>query len=152
MDLVKLSDDLAFSDQPTFRELRHLRRLGYRTLVDVRLPAEQLAPEEDAAARAGLRFVRLPIAQPEWSTDLFDEFAAVVRRADGNKIIVHSGQGARAGILTLTYHAVREGWTVEVLEEAARQLGLDLPEASRSWVYQHSMAYDSARRGEELTP
>jgi len=148
MDLVRLSDTLAYSDQPTFRELRQLRGQGFRTLVDVRLPTEQLADEEEAAAHVGMRFVRLPIAQPEWSTELFDAFQAIVRRANGGKIVVHSAQGARAGILVLTYHAGCEGWSVERLEEAARRMGLDLPEASRSWVYLHSAAYRATRGGE----
>src|SRR4051812_24123706 len=105
MDIVKVSPQLAFSDQPSVRELHHLNKFGFRTLVNVRLTSEQPTREELAARRAGLRYVHLPIAQPEWSVDHFRLFDVALRRPHTLPALVHSAEGARAGILALSWHA-----------------------------------------------
>lgn len=143
METVQVSDKLAFCEQPSFQELAALHERGFHTVVNVRLPTEQWGDEGLDAKRVGLRYVQLPIAQPEWNEHLFDQFRKVVSQHRNLPLIVHSAEGARAGILTLTYHAVEEGWTIEQLEGVARRLGLSIPAEARSWVYRHSSAYDA---------
>ncbi len=146
MEVFRIDDRLAFSEQPSAQELRALHRQGFDTLVNVRLPAEQPAPEQPEAERIGFRYVQLPIAQPEWSEELFDEFRRVLREHGERAVLVHSAEGARAGILALTCWAANAGWRVEQLEETATRLGLDLPDVATSWLRQHSAAYDSHPR------
>jgi uncharacterized protein (TIGR01244 family) len=141
MNITKLSDDLAFSDQPTFQALRQVRRLGFHVVVDVRMPGEESVPERSTAARAGLRHVTIPIAQRDWAEADFDRMARVLRDARGRRVLVHSAEGARAGVLALACLAGRSGWTVDRLVETGEALGLDVPEPARAFVRRTSGAY-----------
>jgi protein tyrosine phosphatase (PTP) superfamily phosphohydrolase (DUF442 family) len=133
-----ISDEIAFADQPTFQDLRWLNEGGFRTIVNVRWTREQPAEERPQVVRAGMRYVAIPIAQPAWSEDHFDRLAAALRDADARPALVHSAEGARAGILALTWHAAERGWSERQLEDRARELGLDLPAAARRWLARRS--------------
>jgi uncharacterized protein (TIGR01244 family) len=147
MDIIKLSPQLAFSDQPSVRALHSLNKFGFRTLVNVRLATEQPTLEESAARRAGLRYVHLPIAQPEWSVHHFQLLDAALRRRHALPALVHSGEGARAGVLALTWHAMKSGWSVEELMSTGGQLGLSIPAAAKEWLYRGDGAsYPEATR------
>jgi uncharacterized protein (TIGR01244 family) len=143
MDLVRVSDKLAYCEQPSFQALRGLRKRGFHTVVNARLPGEQLSDEETNALRVGLTYLQFPVAQRHWSLEVFDRFSALLHDQVPAPILVHSGQGARAGILCLTLHAARSGRTVEELEAQAQRLGLELPDAARAWLRQHGTAYRS---------
>jgi protein tyrosine phosphatase (PTP) superfamily phosphohydrolase (DUF442 family) len=143
LQVFRIGDRLAFTEQPSMQELRALHRQGFTTLVNVRLLAEQPAPEQPDAERIGFRYIQIPIAQPHWSARVFDELQRVLRKHGDRPILVHSAEGARAGILALTCYAAAEDWRVEQLAQAASQLGLDLPGAASDWLRQHSAAYNS---------
>jgi protein tyrosine phosphatase (PTP) superfamily phosphohydrolase (DUF442 family) len=141
MELFRIADRLAFAEQPSAHDLRALHRQGYSTLVNVRLPAEQPVSEQPDAERMGFRYVQIPIAQPEWSEAAFDAFYKVLRLHGDRPVLVHSAEGARAGILALTCYAAADGWQVEQLQAAAKRLGLDLPHVAIEWLRQHGSAY-----------
>jgi protein tyrosine phosphatase (PTP) superfamily phosphohydrolase (DUF442 family) len=146
MDVFRISEDLAFTEQPSAQDLRAARQHGFRMVVDVRLPNEQLTDERALAERFGLRCVRIPIGQWDWAEEHFERFAAAIAPERARPVLVHSAEGARAGVLALTWHAAEAGWSVDELEAAARRLGLDLPAAAIAWLYRHGSAY-SARAG-----
>lgn len=144
MEIVKVTAELAYSDQPSIRELHHLNRRGFRTVVNVRLPAEQRDDEGPEVERFGMHYVHLPVAQPDWSESLFDALAHALRSPRSRPALIHSAEGARAGIFALTLHAAEEGWTVHELERVGQSLGLDLPNAALAWLRRHSSIYTRA--------
>ncbi|HEY7958203.1 MAG TPA: sulfur transferase domain-containing protein [Polyangia bacterium] len=141
MEIVKVTRDLAYADQPSFRELRQLNKQGFRTVVNLRLPTEQLSDEAAEAERAGLRYVRVPIAQPSWSEEQLDAVAQALKSPRSRPALIHSAEGARAGIVALTLHAAEEGWTMHELERVGQTLGLDVPNAALDWLRRHSAIY-----------
>jgi protein tyrosine phosphatase (PTP) superfamily phosphohydrolase (DUF442 family) len=142
LEIFRISDELAYAEQPGFQALKGLRDAGFQTLVNVRLENEQPAPEGPDVDRTGLDYVHLPIAQPEWSEDHFDALRAILRSRGKLPVLVHSAEGARAGILALTCHAAEAGWTVEQLRASARKLGLTIPDAGEAWLRSRGVAYD----------
>ena len=134
MDIQKISVEIAYCDQPTAQDLQFLREQGVRTLVNVRLPGELLFDEEGIAEQRGLRYVHIPIAQREWSTDHFVELDKALERYHALPAVVHSAEGARAGILALAWYACHHGWAVDEVLRYARTLGLDMPAAALDWL------------------
>jgi protein tyrosine phosphatase (PTP) superfamily phosphohydrolase (DUF442 family) len=145
MEVFRIADRLAFTEQPSAQDLRALHRPGFSTLVNVRLPSEQPVSEQPDAERMGFRYFHIPIAQPAWSEEAFDAFSKVLRLHGDRPLLVHSAEGARAGILALTCYGATAAWRVERLQEVAKRLGLDLPYVATTWLREHSAAYDSQR-------
>jgi glutaredoxin/protein tyrosine phosphatase (PTP) superfamily phosphohydrolase (DUF442 family) len=63
---VKLTDDLAFSSQPTLSQIRGLHDFGFATLINFVHPSERcfLRSEEVLAAASGMHYLHLPPDTP----------------------------------------------------------------------------------------
>lgn len=145
MEIIWVNRDVAYAEQPSFRDLRHIRELGFRTVVDLRLDAEQPTPEDRDSRRVGLDFVR--IAVPSVAALEDEHFLAFEKalRLHPRPVLVHSAEGARAGVLAVTWHAVQNGWTAEQLDAFGRGLGLDIPDGAFAYLRRKSRAYAEAR-------
>lgn len=101
-----LDDGLLVGGQPSLEQLRRLRELGYRTVVDLRTEGEGgPAPEEVEAL--GLDFVRLAV---DGAADISEEKARtldVVLSQVDPPVVLHCGSGNRVGaLLALRAHYV----------------------------------------------
>lgn len=117
-NLYRVSDRLLRGAQPDEHGFDLLRRLGVRTVINVRPGRE----EGELCLRNGLRYVEIPMRA--WSFDERDvvRFLEIASSADHAPVFVHCRRGAdRTGMLVAVYRVVIEGWTKEAaLEEMTR--------------------------------
>jgi len=140
MDLYRIADDLAYTDRPSVHELRRLAERGFRTLVTVRLPNEPRGGETGGEP-ARLRTIVVELDGWDWAEEHLDRFAEAMAALEIRPALVCSTERWRAAVPALAWHAARAGWSVEELEVAARQFGVDLPGAAIAWLYKHGSAY-----------
>ena len=116
------------SEQPEGR-LRHmLKRHEIRTVVDLRLKAEDpriFAKEQARCDYADANFVNIPIGKVIPSDEQIVRFLKIVRCAAG-PVLVHCQHGkSRTGIMIAAYRIVAEGWSARSAMEEMLRYGYD---------------------------
>ena len=109
-NLYRVSPDLLRGAQPTDAGFAELKRLGVRTVINLRAGRHEAGVSE----RNGLRYGEIPMRA--WSFDESDvlRFLEVAGSADAAPAFVHCRRGAdRTGMLVAVYRVVVEGWTKE---------------------------------------
>lgn len=117
-NLYRVSDVLLRGAQPDEHGFELLRRLGVRTVINVRPNRHEGEP----CLRNGLRYVEIPMRA--WSFDEHDvvRFLEIAGSADHAPVFVHCRRGAdRTGMLVAVYRVVIEGWSKEAALEEMTQ-------------------------------
>jgi protein tyrosine/serine phosphatase len=118
--------------QPDAEGFAALKRLGIRTVVNLRHTAD----EQRLVESAGLRYVALPTHLRPFgvsgglSGETVRSFFRLVDDAASGPIFLHCRRGAdRTGTLVAMYRIARQGWTPEAAYKEARAIGM------RWWHY-----------------
>ena len=115
-NFAKISDVLYRGDQPTRQGFRNLKKLGIKTVVNLRT----FHSDRDDLEGTGLQYVH--IYSQAWHVEDEDvaRFLKVVRDPKNQPVFVHCQQGAdRTGLLVAAYRIADQGWTPK---EAAKEL------------------------------
>jgi len=108
-NLHKVSDDLYRGAEPTPEGIQQLKKLGIRTVIDLRSSG---APDD--LRGTGMTYVRIPSTawQPE-DKDVV-QFLRIIMDEDRTPVFVHCHRGAdRTGMMTAIYRVAVQGWTKE---------------------------------------
>jgi protein tyrosine/serine phosphatase len=99
--------------QPKGRDFADLSQLGVKLVID--LAAEGDVNEAANAERAGMKFVRFPLAttvRPPQS--VIADFLALVNEPSNQPVYVHCMGGRhRTGVMTAVYRMTQDGWTAD---------------------------------------
>lgn len=115
-NLHKVSEDLYRSAQPSALGIKNLKKLGIRTVVNLRT----FHSDRDEIGISGLHNVRIPMQA--WYPERKDalRFLGIVSDTSMTPVLVHCQHGAdRTGAMAAVYRAVMQGWTKE---EALREM------------------------------
>lgn len=115
-------EGLLSGGQPTPEHLEQAARAGYRTVINLRDPAEGgFEWEEETTTRLGMRYVNLPVSGVAGLTrenvERLD--AALSEALARGPVLLHCGSGNRNGALL----ALREAWLRGADPEKAIELG-----------------------------
>lgn len=117
--------DVAAAGQPRAEDFRRLADAGYKSIIDLRHPAEDRGFDEAAVARdAGLRYENIPVTPPTLGDAEFDRFRAVLMDPANRPLLVHCASANRVGALLIPYLMLDEGRPVGVALELAKRAGL----------------------------
>ncbi len=112
---------------PAVEDIEDLKKLAFRTLVDLRAPDEKFnGTVQIKAADVGLSYVAIPVARNGITIDDVISFYRIVHAKNTAPLYVFSRQGRKPLAFLLMFDAVIMGHTVERLHERAAMLGLDL--------------------------
>ena len=137
--------------------LQELARGGFASVVDLRTPAEFhsfLSPESERErlSEFGLEYMHIPVAGYWVDDQVLEALREAIARLP-KPLLVHCSTGRRAGLLTLTYMGIVNGWSAEETLERAAQMGFHcdspaLEDAIRNYLRRSrdgAQAYCSAR-------
>ncbi len=120
---ARIDERLAAAGQPTLAALRGLKRLGFKTVVNLRLPGE-LDEDEGAIVReAGLAYVSVPISSGDFSSADADAVATVLDDEAAAPVLLHCGSSNRVGGV-LAVLEVRRGQSTEDAVAFGKRAGL----------------------------
>jgi uncharacterized protein (TIGR01244 family) len=108
--------------------IREIKRMGFKTVVNLRLASEQgaLVDEEGAMVRSlGMRYVHLPFNIQSPDAKLVENFIAAVAGAANTPAYVHCAAGGRAAALWMIKRVKADGWSEARALEEANALGLN---------------------------
>jgi uncharacterized protein (TIGR01244 family) len=121
-----LRPDVAAAGQPTEAGLGRLRELGFRVVVDLRVPSEGTAAEEAAVKTAGLRYVSVPVTPETFRREDVEAVARILDERGRGPVLLHCVTGNRVGGVW-TVLQVTKGVPYEDAEAEGRKIGLRSP-------------------------
>lgn len=116
-NLFQVSETLYRGGQPNAEGYEELRKLGIKTVVNLR----SFGNDESLVKEAKLDYLRIDIDGWQPSHDEIVEFLRVVTDEDKTPVYVHCRHGAdRTGVMTAAYRVVIESWDKKsAIEEMA---------------------------------
>lgn len=117
----KVNDHLYRGSQPKSGNYQQLAALGIKTIVDLREDADRGAQAD--AARAGLRYINLPMKEksyPQASTAA--RFLEIANDQANWPVFVHCAGGRhRTGVMTAVYRMSVDGWNIDQAYKEMKQ-------------------------------
>lgn len=134
-DITKIAPDLpnagnalvgvSTAAQPREEDLEKLGEAGYKTVLDLRTPAEDREFDEpEAVRRTGMEYVNLPVSPDALDDETFDHFREFMKDPANRPVLVHCSSATRVGALLLPYLILDEGSTHEEAVDFTSKVGL----------------------------
>ena len=144
-----LSNTVACAGATAPAALAEISKLGYASVVNLRVatePGAQIEASAAAAKTAGLHFVHLPFDASAPDPMLVDKFIATVTDRKNQPVFIHCASANRAAALWMIKRMVVDGWDAERASTEASELGMTSP-ALKTYALQQAQAHRSARPG-----
>jgi len=109
--------------QPGPEGYETLRKMGIRTVIDLRITENEQRQVEDA----GMRAIALPIAMSrDGLREKVDRAVALMADPDNQPVFVHCRHGQdRTGIVVAAYRMKEEGWSLADAETEMQSFGFN---------------------------
>ena len=129
-NFAKLDTTIACAGATSSTAIPELKKMGYKSVINLRQPSEpgaDIEGEAAAAKAAGVAFFSIPVngATPDPAT--VDQFLAAVGAAANQPAFVHCASGQRASAYWMIKRMVVDGWDAEKAGTEAAALGLTSP-------------------------
>lgn len=125
-NFFRVHDTLARGAQPKDAGFAELKRLGFKTVIDLRDNDANALKEEQIAEAAGLRFINLPLGN--WNrpaTKDIDAILAEINNPDNQPVFVHCRRGSdRTGTVIAIERMTHDGWDAEAAAKEAEKFGI----------------------------
>ena len=108
-----------------------LKKEGYVSIINLRLPTEEGANvegERAAAQAAGLKYIHLPFNAAMPDSKVVDSFLAAVGDKSNQPVFIHCGSANRVGGMWMIKRALKDGWPIERARQEAEAIGLRDPQ------------------------
>jgi protein tyrosine/serine phosphatase len=144
----KVNENYYRGAQPDAEGLAQLKRLGIKTVIDLRQDSVSRAPE--LARAAGLQYVNIPLKASRPATaEQTEYFLKLVNDPNNWPVYVHCKGGRhRTGALTGIYRITHDGWTADQAYKEMKQYDFEHgffggPTAQKKFVYSFYDRYSS---------
>lgn len=144
-----ITHHITIGGRPDAKEIAALHAEGFSTIVNLLMPDEDGALEEEHLVKqVGMDYAHVPIS-PDTLDDLtVARFSEAVSSSEG-PVAVHCKGGGRAGIMTLIHLAIEGGWSLEetlkIGEEMGAKIGIDSP--YRDFLEDYILRHSAGERG-----
>lgn len=131
VNFTRASATVACGGATDAASLEALKRDGFRTIVNLRLPTESGADLDRhlaEAVRLALAHVHIPFNSQSPDPQAVDQFLDVLADTSLLPVYVHCLSANRVGAMWLTKRVLQDGCTVEVAVAEARTIGLRSPD------------------------
>lgn len=122
----KVNGNLYRGGQPKAEGWAELKKIGIKTVIDLRDNDENAVKEKNEVEKAGLRFINFPLGnwdRPE--TADIETILAAINLPDNQPIFVHCRRGSdRTGTVIAVYRMTHDGWTGSQASDEAEQFGI----------------------------
>jgi protein tyrosine phosphatase (PTP) superfamily phosphohydrolase (DUF442 family) len=141
-NFVRINDQFCTGAQPRLEHLERLKAEGVKAIINLRVPTEHRASEEEAKAKElGLRYFNIPVVFAEPKEEQVTEFLKITDDPKNRPAFIHCAASIRAGAFWMIRRVLRDGWKVEAAEEEAKKIGLrespHLNEFARKYIEKH---------------
>jgi tyrosine-protein phosphatase SIW14 len=145
----KLNENYYRGSQPDATQFEDLKRLGVKTVIDLR--KDKVAEASEWAQAAGLHYVNIPLTTKRAATeDQSSYFLKLVNDPANWPIYVHCKGGRhRTGEMTAIYRITRDGWTADQAYDEMKKYDFEdslfYPRALKKYVFSYYERFSSAK-------
>lgn len=149
----KVNENYYRGSQPDAAGLAELKRLGIKTVIDLRADSREEAPE--AARRAGLKYVNIPLLTERPATEeQTTYFLKLVNDPANWPVYVHCKGGRhRTGEMTAIYRITNGGWNADQAYQEMKKYDFEnsffYPRALKKYVYAY---YERQQVADKTSP
>jgi protein tyrosine/serine phosphatase len=136
----KVDDNYYRGSQPRAEQFAQLKKLGIKTVIDLRKDSERDAP--DGARSAGLQYFDIPLKSARPATkEQTAYFLSLVNNPANWPVYVHCKGGRhRTGAMTAVYRITHDGWTADQAYQEMKDYDFNDglfggPKAQKDFVY-----------------
>ncbi len=138
--------DVATAGQPDAAAWAKLARAGFKSVVDLREASEPRGHDEPGEiARAGLRYLLLPVSHESLRDRQFDALRDFLRDPANRPSLVHCQSANRVGALMLPYLTLDEHIPLDKARQMADVIGMRSPDyvaLALDYIKRHSAVGD----------
>jgi tyrosine-protein phosphatase SIW14 len=124
-NLFKINDNFYRGGQPTENGLAELKKLGIKTIINLRTTGNDVEKEEIAAKKLGLNFINVPLnnwLKPKNSE--VENVLKLINEATNQPLFLHCKRGSdRTGTIVAAYRIRFENWTDKQAVKEAKTFG-----------------------------
>lgn len=145
----KLNDNYFRGSQPIASEFSELKKLGIKTVIDLR--EDSLKDSGDAARAAGLQYINIPLTTKRAATaDQTQYFLRLVNDQVNWPVFVHCKGGRhRTGEMTAIYRITHYGWTAEQAYDEMKKYDFEdsffYPRSLKKYVFSYYRQFAAQR-------
>jgi uncharacterized protein (TIGR01244 family) len=139
VNFSRVETTVACAGATTPAALAEVKRMGYASVVNLRLPSEagaEIEAEAAAARSAGLNYIHLPFNAAAPDPMLVDNFLKAVTDPGNQPAFIHCASANRAAALWMIKRVEVDKWDVDRASTEAAALGLTSP-ALKTFVMEH---------------
>lgn len=136
----KVNESFYRGSQPTEEEVAQLKRLGIKTVIDLR--KDKVAGEADWARNNGMQYFNIPLKASVAATEeQTNYFLSLVNNPSNLPVYIHCKGGRhRTGAMTAVYRITRDGWTADQAYQEMKEYDFNSgifggPIAQKRFVY-----------------
>ena len=143
----KINDNNYRGSQPTIGQFDELRRLGIKTIVDLR--KDSIEGVSQQARKAGLQYVNIPLTTKRAATeDQTAQFLNLVNDPAHLPVYVHCKGGRhRTGEMTAIYRITHDGWSGDKAYDEMRKYDFEdsffYPRSLKKYVFSYYERFKS---------
>lgn len=141
-NFARLETTVACAGATSAEALPEIKKMGFASVINLRLATEQGAEvekEEAAAKAAGLRYFHVPFAgKPD--PKAAEQFLAAITTPGAEPAFIHCGGGNRAATMWLIKRLAIDRWDEERAVKEAAALGQTSPEL-RAFAIEYAKSY-----------
>ena len=129
-NFAKLETTVACGGATTSEAVPELKKMGFASIINLRLPSEPGADVDKEAAKAkevGINFYNIPFSGQTPDPKVADQFLETITAKKNEPAYIHCAAGNRAGAMWMIKRLVVDHWDTEKAFTEATALGLTSP-------------------------
>ena len=130
VNFSKVETTVACAGATTPAALVEVKRMGYNSVINLRMPSEagaEIEAEAAAAKTAGINYIHLPFNAQAPDPALVDNFLKAITDKTNQPAFIHCASANRAAALWMVKRIAVDKWDVDKASEEAAALGLVNP-------------------------
>jgi len=129
-NFARLETTVACGGATTPEAVPELKKMGFKSIINLRLPTEAGAnvdAEADAAKTAGIKFYNIPFSGQAPDPKVADLFLDTITAPGNEPAYIHCAAGNRAGAMWMIKRLAVDHWDTDRAYTEAAALGLTSP-------------------------
>ena len=129
-NLLRLETTVACAGAVTPSAVAEIKKMGFKSIINLRVPTEQgadIEAEAAAAKTAGITFYNIPFNNAAMEASAVDRFLETITKAGNEPAFIHCASGNRAAGMWYVKRVLVDKWDTEKAGAEAASLGLSNP-------------------------
>jgi tyrosine-protein phosphatase SIW14 len=152
----RVNDNYYRGSQPSADQFEDLKRLGVKTIIDLR--KDRVEQASGWARAAGLQYINIPLTTKKAATeDQTSEFLKLVNDPANQPVYVHCKGGRhRTGQMTAIFRITNDGWTSDQVYKEMKKYDFEdsffYPRSLKKYVFSYYERFTLQRNSQSALP